>query len=134
MLTVVLASGCTSWRTMPAEPGVVIARETPSEVRLTLRNGAVTTVRSPVVRNDSIVPAVASQEGVAVSEIGILEIRRFSAVRSLGLAAAGIAGATLWTVAATGSSGQDEGPGPLPKFTPSLLGIAQWLGGFLGGG
>lgn len=100
---------------------------------MTLRNGAVATVRSPVVRNDSIFPGPGTREGVALTEIGILEIRRFSAVRSLGLAAAGIAGATLWTVAATGSSGQDGGPDPLPKLSPSLLAVAQWLGGLLGG-
>lgn len=126
-----LASSCMSWQRSAAPPAAAITEGAPPVVRLTLRNGSVATIQSPVIRNDSILSESSAVSGVAVSDVEALEIRRLSGSRTLGLAAAGVVGAALWTVGVTGSGGNSDVPVPLPKVAPALVDGIAWIGRLL---
>ncbi len=55
-------------------------------MRATLRSGARVTLEKPTVRNDSIFGVTdAGEKGVASRDLGLLEVRRLSILRSIGL-------------------------------------------------
>jgi hypothetical protein len=129
-LVVVWTSACTTWHPSEARPGDLIPAERPSAVRVTSTDGTVTTVVAPVLRNDSIVSReIGRNGGVAAADVGVVEVRRFSPARTLGLVAAGVVAAATWAAVATGSSGSGGDPLPLPKLSPNLLHGFAWLGG-----
>jgi len=54
-------------------------------VRATLRSGATVTLENPTVRNDSIFGVTdAGVVGVASEDLGLLEVRRFSVLKTIG--------------------------------------------------
>ena len=54
-------------------------------MRATLTSGEVITVRDPTMRNDSIVGVAGSDVGVASRDVRLLEVRRFSVGKTIGL-------------------------------------------------
>ena len=85
-LHLVLLTACQTWRPTFASPQQLIPVERPSSVRVTLRSGARVTLENPTVRNDSILGVTdAGVVGVASEDLGLLEVRRLSILRSIGL-------------------------------------------------
>ena len=86
-LLMVLLTACHTWQPITASPQGWTPEERPSSVRATLANGRVITVEDPMMRNDSIVGATdfAGVVGVAPEDISLLEERRLSILRSIGL-------------------------------------------------
>ena len=119
---------CTTWRASAEGPAALIPREVPEEVRLTTYDGAIVTIRAPIVRNDSIVSSEAGEPALALSEVRQIEVRQFDGARTVGLVAGGVAGAALWTAALAGSGGAGEGPDDVPKLSPNLFSGLAWLG------
>ena len=85
-LLLVLLTACHSWRPTPVSPQLLIPGERPSSVRATLRSGERVTLENPIVRNDSIFGVTdAVVVGVAAEDVGLLEVRRLSIPRNIGL-------------------------------------------------
>ena len=119
---------CTTWRTSAEGPAAIIPTEAPEAVRLTTYDGAIATIRAPILRNDSIVSSEPGEPALALSEVREVEVRRFDGARTVGLAAAGVAGAALWTAVLVGSGGEGEEPDDVPKLSPNLFSGLAWLG------
>ena len=97
-LLIVLLTACHSWRRTSASPQQLISEEGPSSVRVTLSSGQVITFQNPLMINDSIVGMTESGlAGTASRDLRLLEVRRFSAGRTIGLV-----GLTAAAVAAVG--------------------------------
>lgn len=137
MVVVVLAmtfmTGCSTWRPATAGLGTVIAEQRPSSVRLTLTDGTVALLSSPLILNDSIVSGGIAGPRVAVTEVEGLEVKRLSVGRTIGLIAVAAVAAVAWTAFATGSSsGGEDGSDPLPKgLAPNILSGLGWLVGLI---
>ena len=115
-LLLALLTGCHSWQPTIVSPRAVVLEERPSAVRVTLTNGAIMTVVDPAMRNDSIVSTEAGVAAVASRDVRLLEVQRFSAVKTIAFAIATVAISLGWARGAAGSSGGAEGgEGPLPK-------------------
>ncbi len=90
-LLMVLLTACQTWQGTAVSPQQLIPAERPSSVRATLKSGERVTLENPIVRNDSIFGvtdagvATLAGEGVASEDIGLLEVRRTSILRSIGL-------------------------------------------------
>ena len=85
-LLVVLLTACHSWRPAAASPQWLIPAEQPSSVRVTLTGGEVVTLRSPTMRSDSIIGVLGGAVvAVASSDVGWVEVRRFSIWKTIGL-------------------------------------------------
>ena len=85
-LLMVLLTACQTWRPTFVSPQQLIPVERPSSVRATLRSGEEVTLENPTVRNDSIFGVTdAGVVGVASEDLGLLEVRRVSILRSIGL-------------------------------------------------
>ncbi len=54
-------------------------------MRATLTSGEVIVVENPTMRNDSIVGVTDADVGVASRDVGLLEVRRFSVTKTIGL-------------------------------------------------
>lgn len=130
ILVLALLSGCKSWQPVMDTPASWIARESPSEVRLTAETGAQVTIRRPIVVNDSIVSASASvavgpfappRRGVRLSDVHGFEVPQFDPVKTAGLAAGFLAVSISWaqTVGRHGGGSQFPEP-PLEKLAPRL--------------
>ena len=129
-LVLVLLSGCKSWQPVMETPASWIARESPREVRLTAATGAQVTIRRPIVVNDSIVSAAASvavgpfappRPGVLASDVHVLEVPRFDAVKTAGLGAAFLAISVSWAQTAASGGGARRTPEEhVPKLAPGL--------------
>lgn len=119
---------CTTWRMSPESPAAVIPAEAPDAVRLTTHDGAIATIRAPMVRNDSIVSTEPGEPALALSDVRGLEVRAFDGKRTVGLAVAGVAGAALWTAVLAGTGGAGEDPDDVPKLSPNLFSGLAWLG------
>ena len=75
-------------------------------MRATLRSGGTVTLQNPTLRNDSIFSVTyAGVVGVATEDIGLLEVRRLSVLRSIGLGylVLGVANAGFLNGVSTGS-------------------------------
>ena len=95
----VLLTACQTWRPTAASPQTLIPVEQPSSVRATLRSQARVTLENPTMRNDSIFGITdGGVVGVASEDIGLLEVRRTSILRSIGV------GFLLLSVANAGST------------------------------
>ena len=93
---VALLSACQTWRPTFVSPQQLIPVERPSSVRVTLRSGVRVTLEDPTVRNDSILGVTdAGVVGVASEDLGLLEVRRISILRSIGLGYLASVGAVL---------------------------------------
>ena len=86
-LLLVLLSACQSWRPTYVSPQQFITVEQPSSVRITVRGGARATLGYPTMRSDSIfgVTDAGPVVGVASEDLLLLEVRRVSLQRSIGL-------------------------------------------------
>ena len=90
-----LLSACHSWQPTTVHPREWAPDEHPSSARVTLTSGDAVTIMHPSTRSDSIVGlGVASGTtdttavGVALQDVGLVEVRRFSVGRTVGLAVA----------------------------------------------
>ena len=115
-LLIVLLTGCHSWQPTTVSPQTVILEERPSGVRFRLPDGDTVTVMDPLMRNDSILSTEAGMIPIASQDVSGLEVRRFSARKTI-VFAAGIVGVMVgWTRWATKRSGGfDPGEGPIEK-------------------
>jgi hypothetical protein len=110
------SASCQTWRATTVAPQQLVTQEHPSVVRLTLENGGVVVLAQPTVRNDSLASAVDPGAGAPLTDIRVLEVRRFSVARSVGLAlVVGAIGASWAAMARRTQGGGAEGPPPLPK-------------------
>ena len=92
-LLMVLLTACQTWRPTGVGPQTYIPAEQPSTVRATLRTGTTVTLETPTVRGDSIFGITdAGVVGVASEDVYLLEVRRTSVLRSIGL------GLLVWSV------------------------------------
>lgn len=128
LLAATLLTGCKSWEPITSSPTRVIAEQRPPSVRITDIDGREITVRRPVLRNDSIVSSTADPSGLPLPAVGVpygdvntLAVPRFSAVKSVALAAAVVGLAGMWARAAGGSEGGSTLPPPEP---PKLIGFS----------
>ena len=105
-LLLVLLSACQSWRPTYVSPQQFIPVEQPSSVRITARGGARATLGYPTMRNDSIfgVTDAGQRVGVASEDLLLLEVRRVSLQRSIGLGL-WIAGSVLYLASGGGGAG-----------------------------
>ncbi len=84
-LLLVLVTACYTWRPTTVSPQTLIATEQPSSVRVTLTGGAVVTLQSPTMRSDSIIGVLGGAVvAVASSDVGWVEVRRFSIWKTIG--------------------------------------------------
>ena len=81
-LPLVLLTACHSWQPTTISPRGWTSDERPSSVRATLTSGDIMTVSDPTLRNDSIVGAMV---GVASRDVRLLEVKRFSPLKTVGL-------------------------------------------------
>ena len=109
-------AACQTWQASAAPPLTLVAEERPSALRVTRTDGAVVVLEQPISRGDSLTSGVGSDTGVALADIRLVEVRRFSVARSLVLAIGiGVVGAS-WTAVAQGiESGTWTPVPPLPK-------------------
>jgi hypothetical protein len=128
-LLLALLAGCQVWQPAIADPATLIPVERPESVRVTLSDGAMLTVKDPIMRNDSIVPTETGGVGVPASDIRSFEVRRFSAKQTIGFIIAGVVFAAAWTGAVTGGSrGEGEGPDPEDKLRSLSSCPASYIG------
>ncbi len=115
-LLIGLLTGCHNWQPTTVSPQTVILEERPSGVRFRLPDGDTVTVMDPLMRNDSILSTEAGMIPIASQDVSGLEVRRFSARKTI-VFAAGIVGVmVIWTRWATKRSGGfDPGEGPIEK-------------------
>ncbi len=98
-LLMVLLTACQTWRPTFVSPQRLIPEERPSSVLITLKNDVTLTVQNPTMRNDSIFGVTdAGAIGVASRDVGLLEVRRFSILRSIGLGYVSLVGAYMVAV------------------------------------
>ena len=82
-LLILASAGCYSWRPTNVGPHALINDARPLEVRATMLDGSVMTMRNPTLVNDTIVGASRAGEARApAGELRSLEVRRFSATRT----------------------------------------------------
>lgn len=133
-----LFTGCKTWEPATVAPATLIADAQPSVVRVTDGDGIQTTLRNPIVVNDSLISAAAPQPGVLVSpprvgvaadDVALLEVGHFSAVRSIALAGVIAVGAITWAGIQASVGGGEERPEPLPKDTFTLIALFRLLKG-----
>ena len=91
-LLMVLLTACHSWRFTSVSPQRLIAEDQPSSVRVTLMDYETVTIDDPTMRNDSIVGVTdadgalrTSAVGVALRDVRLLEVQRFSPSRTVGV-------------------------------------------------
>ncbi|MGI9626158.1 MAG: hypothetical protein ACR2QM_04925 [Longimicrobiales bacterium] len=111
---------CQTWVPTTESPRIVVTEQTPSSVRVTQADGEVVTIRSPTVRNDSILAigdGFAPTVGVSEFEVRTFEVRQINTAKTIGFIAGLIAVGLTWANSVGGSNpGTDTGPGPLPKL------------------
>ena len=115
-LLISLLTGCYNWQATTVSPQTVILEERPSGVRFRLPDGDTITVMDPLMRTDSIWGTDAGMMPIASQDVSGLEVRRFSARKTI-VFAAGIVGVMVgWTRWATKrSGGVDPGAPSVPK-------------------
>ena len=86
VLLLVLLTACHSWQQTTVSPQQLIRGEQPTSVRVTRASRETITLRDPTMRNDSVFGVTdADVTGVDLGDIRMLEVRRFSVGRTLGL-------------------------------------------------
>jgi hypothetical protein len=115
-LFITLLTGCHSWQPTTVSPRTVILEESPSGVRFRIPDGDTMTVMNPLMRNDSILSTEAGMVPIASQDVSGLEVRRFSARKTIVFAASIIGTMIIWTRWATKrSGGVDPGAPSVPK-------------------
>jgi hypothetical protein len=115
-LLIALLTGCHNWQPTTVSPGTVIQEERPSGVRFRMPDGDTVTVMDPLMRNDSIFSTEAGMLPVASQDVSELEVRRFSARKTIVFAASIVGIMIVWTRWATNrSGGVNPGEPSLPK-------------------
>ena len=115
-LLIVLLTGCHSWQPTTVNPRTVILEERPSGVRFRLPDGDTVIVMDPLMRNDSILFTEAGMLPIASQDVSGLEVRRFSARKTIVFAAGILGTMIIWTRWATNrSGGVDPGEPSVPK-------------------
>lgn len=124
LLLLLATTACKTWEPSSADVRTVLADERPSSVRVISRDGRQMTLKNPLLVNDSLVSGTAPSPGMVVvpprpgvlaHEVSTLEVARFSAKRSVALAAGILAASVGWARIQAAGSGSEERPGPLPK-------------------
>jgi len=116
VLFITLLTGCHSWQPTTVSPRTVILEESPSGVRFRIPDGDTMTVMNPLMRNDSIFSTAAGMVPIASQDVSGLEVRRFSARKTIVFAASIVGTMIIWTRWATNrSGGVDPGEPSLPK-------------------
>ncbi len=88
-------SACYTWNPAAVPPETLIPRERPRAVRATNQGGATVTFEAPRMENDSIVGFTGDAVGrMASRDVSLLEVRRFSPVRTTALVASHVAAIT----------------------------------------
>ena len=120
----------------------MIEDERPSSVRITDVDGSRTTLKSPMVINDSIVSVVAPPPGTVVapprigmlaSDVNTLEVPRVSVGRTVALAAAIVGASITWARVQGGSGSGSEGEEPPNKDGMLTLDLGRLIGLVWGG-
>jgi len=99
LLSVLVASACTTWQPQVDDPGSVIAAQHPDRVRLTVASGRQEIIEDPSIRTDSIVGSIAGggASAVALADVSQIEVReRDSAMTGLAVALVGV---LVWVAA-----------------------------------
>lgn len=132
-----LLVGCRAWESSATTPQRLVADTRPSLVRVTDIDGLRTTLKNPIFVNDSLISVTAPapgtvvlppRTGVLADDVALLEVGRFSAVRSVALAGAIIAASVAWAGIQSSVGGNEERPGPLPKDPAlNLAGLFRFL-------
>lgn len=95
-VVVTLLPACTSWRVAGPTPRDYFQTERPGEVRVTLSNNSQVSLRAPALVGDSLVGTVggglalgdtAHKTNIPLRDVRIVEARRFSIGKTLGLVA-----------------------------------------------
>ena len=116
VLFITLLTGCHSWQPTTVSPRTVILEESPSGVRFRIPDGDTMTVMNPLMRNDSIFSTAAGMVPIASQDVSGLEVRRFSARKTIVFAASIVGTMIIWTRWATNrSGGVDPGEPSVPK-------------------
>ena len=119
------STGCASWKKQPASPEALLGQQkAPHLMRVTLANGSRVEIENPAIRGDSLVGKVRSwartdwgqsqktaDGGVLLADIRKVEVRKFSAGKTLLLAAVA-AGATAIIVAGDSKDPPVSSPAP----------------------
>jgi len=139
VLLLLLLVGCKTWEPATTTPERLIADAQPSLVRVTNGDGDRMTLKSPMFLNDSLLSVTAPppgtfvpplRVGVPADDVALLEVGRFSVVRSIALAGAIAVASIAWAGSRTSAGGSEERPGPLPKDPAlSLVGLFRLLRG-----
>ena len=113
-LVALLLTACHSWQPTTVNPPEWTPDEHPSSARVTLTNGDTVTILRPSTRNDSIVGLGGADEttdttavGVALQDVGLVEVRRFSVLKTAGLVVASygsivVGGVIFFVIACSG--------------------------------
>lgn len=135
-----LLGGCKTWESTSGAPLRMIEEARPSSVRVTTVDGALVTLKNPLVVNDSIVSGVAPplgavvmppRRGVLDADVNLMEVPRFSGVRTLALAGAIFGASVTWARVQGSVGGSEPRPGPLPKDPAlDLVGLVRLLAGW----
>lgn len=134
-----LLVGCKTWEPAISTPEALIANAQPSLVRVTNGDGVETTLRNPILLNDSLISVAEPSPGALVpppriavpaDDVALLEVGSFSAGRSIALAGVILAAAVAWAGIQASAGGGEERPDPLPKDGAfSLLPLFRLLRG-----
>lgn len=120
----------------------MIEDERPSSVRLTDVDGLRTTLKNPVMINDSIVSIVAPPPGTVVApprvgvlanDVNIIEMPRVSTLRTVALAAAILGASISWARVQGGSGSGSEVEDPPNKDGMLTLDVGRLIGLVWGG-
>lgn len=98
-------TGCTSWRVVTAPPPAqVMAQERPDKVLVTLSDGTLIVLRTPVVRGDTLIghrsaglvlSDTAREIPVPLAHVRTISLRRHSTGKTLGLIGGIIVGLSI---------------------------------------
>jgi hypothetical protein len=86
LLGATLLAGCHSWRASSLSPQALLAEERPEVLRVTLEDGGTVTFMQPRLVSDTIVgTSEAGTERAPLGRVRLLEVRRSSLPKTLGL-------------------------------------------------
>jgi hypothetical protein len=109
------STSCLTWQAASAPPAVVLERDRPESVRVTLSDRNVLVLSRPSLANGALVSA--DGPSASLADIRTLEVRRFHVARTVGLGTLIAAFALTWLKAFADDQGGSVviSPGPEPK-------------------
>ena len=133
----VTLTGCKTWQPTTASPEALMADGRPSVVRVTRGDGEQTTLKNPILVNDSLIATVTPRPGALVppprigvptDDVAEIEVGHFSAARSVALAGVIAAVSIAWAGIQASVGGSEERTDPLPKDAAfDVLGLFRLL-------